>query len=128
MRNLYHRLLLLIASSTQRELARQVRYLKIENEILRSKLPQRVVVTERERKRLVKFGAKLGRALGELVTIVHPDRLRRWIREAGKRAKRPPAKVGRPRTKDTSIRGACSSRPPPRIRTRPGFANKAGRL
>jgi len=101
MRNLYHRLLLLIASSTQRELARQVRYLKVENEILRSKLPQRVVVTERERNRLVKFGAKLGRALNELATIVHPDTLRRWIREAGKRAKRPPAKVGRPRTKDT---------------------------
>lgn len=41
MKNLYHRLLLLIAGSTQKELASQIRYLKIENEILRSKLPTR---------------------------------------------------------------------------------------
>ncbi len=45
MKNLYHRLLLLIASATQKELARHVRYLKVENEILRSKLPARVMVT-----------------------------------------------------------------------------------
>jgi putative transposase len=99
MKNLYHSLLLLIAGSTQKELASQIRYLKIENEILRSKLPTRVSVTEHERNRLVKFGSKLGRALNELVTIVHPDTLRRWIREAGNRAKRKLSKVGRPRTK-----------------------------
>jgi len=100
MKNLYHRLLLLIAGSTQKELASQIRYLKIENEILRSKLPKRVPVTEKERNKLVKFGSKLGKALGDLVTIVHPDTLRRWIREAGKRAKNKPAKVGRPRTQE----------------------------
>jgi putative transposase len=98
MKNLYHSLLLLIAGSTQKELAAQIRYLKTENEILRSKLPRRLSVTEQERNRLVKFGAKLGKALGELVTIVHPDTLWRWICEAGKRKKRRPAKVGRPRT------------------------------
>ncbi len=100
MKNLYHSLLLLIAGSTQKELASQIRYLTIENEILRSKLPTRVNVTEKERNKLVKFGAKLGKALCELVTIVHPDTLRRWIREAGKTAKRKPAKVGRPRTSE----------------------------
>jgi putative transposase len=57
-----------------------------------------VSVTEQERNRLVKFGAKLGRPLAELATIVHPDTLRRWIREAGKRAQRKPAKVGRRKT------------------------------
>src|SRR6185312_3086747 len=98
MKNLYHSLLLLIAGSTQKQLASQIRYLKIENQILRSKLPARVTVTEQERNRLVKFGSKLGRALGELATIVHPDTLRRWIREAGKRAKCKPAKVGRRKT------------------------------
>ena len=99
MKNLYNRLLLLIAGSTQKELASQIRYLNIENEILRSKLPKRVPVTEKERNKLVKIGSKLGKALGELVTIVHPDTLRRRIREAGKRAKRKPAKVGRPRSR-----------------------------
>ena len=62
MKNLYHRLLLLIAGATQKELASQIRYLKIENEILRSKLPKRVPVTEKERNKLVKFGSKLGKA------------------------------------------------------------------
>ena len=65
MKNLYHRLLLLIAGSTQKELASQIRYLKIENDILRSKLPKRVPVTEKERNKLVKFGSKLGMSLGE---------------------------------------------------------------
>lgn len=37
MKNLYHCLILLIASSTQKELAAQIKYLKVENEILRSK-------------------------------------------------------------------------------------------
>jgi len=100
MKNLYHRLLLLIAGSTQKQLASQIRYLKIENEILRSKLPSRVYVTDRERNRLVKFGSKLGKALNELVTIVHPDTLRRWIREAKKVRRRKPAKRGRPRTQE----------------------------
>jgi hypothetical protein len=49
MKNLYHSLLLLIAGSTQKQLASQIRYLKIENQILRSKLPFRVSVTEQEK-------------------------------------------------------------------------------
>ena len=91
---------LLIAGATQLELARHVRYLKIENEILRSKLPKRVPVTPKEQNRLVKFGAKLGKALSELVTIVHPDTLRRWIRDSQQKAKKKPAKKGRPRTQE----------------------------
>lgn len=71
MKILYHRLLLLIAGATHQELARHVRYLKTENQILRRKFPKRVPVTLKKRNRLVKFGAKLGKALGELTTIVH---------------------------------------------------------
>jgi putative transposase len=100
MRNLYHQLLLIIAGSTQKELAAQIRYLKVENEILRSKLPARVSVSPQERNRLVKFGCRLGKALGELVTIVHPDTLRRWIREAAKTCRRSSVKKGRPRTRE----------------------------
>ena len=76
MKNLYHSLLLVIAGSTQKELASQIRYLKIENEVLRSKLPKRVSVTEKERNKLVKFGSKLDKALNEPVTIVHPETVR----------------------------------------------------
>lgn len=95
MRNIYRSLLLILAGATQRELARYVRYLKTENEILRSKLPARIVVTPRERNRLIRFAAKLGRGLNELVTIVHPDTLRRWIREERKGRMPPPTKRGR---------------------------------
>jgi len=63
MRNIYTKLLLLIAGATQKELARHVQYLKIENQILRSKLPARVPVTLKERNRLVRFGARLGTAI-----------------------------------------------------------------
>lgn len=100
MKNLYQRLLLLIAGATQLELARHVHYLEIENEILRSKLPRRIPVTPKEQNRLVKFGAKLGQALGELVTIVQPDTLRRWIRESQQRARKKPVAKGRPRTQE----------------------------
>jgi len=100
MKNLYHRLLLVIAGSSQKELACQIRYLKIENQILRSKLPGRVPVTEKEHNKLVRFGAKLGRALGELVTIVHPDTLRRWIREDKRTGGKKATKKGRLRTRD----------------------------
>ena len=96
MRNIYTKLLLLIAGATQKELARQVQYLKIENRILRSKLPARVPVTLQERNRLVRFGARLGKAIHELVSIVHPATLRRWIREDRKGRRRlKPVKVGR---------------------------------
>ena len=95
MRNIYNALLLLIAGATNRELARQVTYLKVENKILRGKLSGRVTVTAQERNRLVRFGAKLGKSLNQLVTIVHPDTLRRWIRESRKRRKVKVAKVGR---------------------------------
>jgi putative transposase len=95
MRNIYNALLLLIAGATNKELARQVTYLKVENRILRGKLSGRVTVTAQERNRLVRFGAKLGQALDHLITIVHPDTLRRWIRESRKQRKLKPGKVGR---------------------------------
>jgi putative transposase len=84
--SLFRSLLLVIAGSTQRELARQVRYLKVENEILRSELPARFTVTPKERQRLIKFGSKLGRALHRLVTIVTPGTILRWIRKTNELA------------------------------------------
>ncbi len=56
----------------------------MENEVLRSKLPKRVSVTAQEKNRLVKFGSTLGKAINEIVSIVAPDTLRRWIRESKK--------------------------------------------
>jgi putative transposase len=98
MSSIFQSLLLVIAGSTQRELARQVKYLKVENQILRGKLPERITITPKERERLLKFGAKLGKALKHLLTIVTPRTFLRWIREAKKDRSKKPAKRGRPRT------------------------------
>lgn len=59
-----------------------------------------MTVTSQERNRLIKFGAKLGRqAMDKIVTLVHPDTLRRWIRESKKSGKtKAPVKRGRRRT------------------------------
>ena len=80
-RNIYTSLMLVIARSTEKELARHVSYLKAENQILRSRLPDRISLTQREKCRLVRFAKKLGSALNELATIAHPSTIRRWIRE-----------------------------------------------
>ncbi|QDV62436.1 hypothetical protein [Crateriforma conspicua] len=96
-RNVYTSLMLVIAKSTDKELARQVSYLKAENQILRSRLPKRLSLTLREKNRLIRFARNLGSALNELATIVHPSTIRRWIREeSGKKKQKP--KKGRPRT------------------------------
>jgi len=98
-RNVYTSLLLVIAGSTEKELARQVSYLKAENQILRSRLPDRISLTEREKNRLIRFAKNIGSALNELATIVHPGTIRRWIREAAaKTSALRKGKSGRPRT------------------------------
>ena len=76
-------------------------YLKVENEVLRNKLPARIItITPKERQRLVKFGSKLGKALHELLTIVTPVTFLRRIREEKRAGKRPTkaGRRGRPRT------------------------------
>jgi putative transposase len=97
-RNIYTSLMLVIARSTEKELARQVSYLKAENRMLRDRLPSRIILTQREKNRLVRFARKLGSALNELATIVHPGTIRRWIREAAGRKPARNAPKGRPRT------------------------------
>jgi putative transposase len=99
-RNVYTSLLLVLAEASNKELARQVKYLKVENEILRSKLGKRVAVTPAERMRLVKFAGKLTRKLlNQITSIVSPGTLLRWIREDRKKGKRIiTAKRGHPRT------------------------------
>lgn len=98
MRKLCHSLLVLIATATDKELARHLQYLKVENQILRSKLPKRVSLTERERQRLIKFGKPLGAAIKQLITIVSPRTFYRWLE--GDKEGRKPAKTGRPRTSE----------------------------
>ena len=95
MTRLLHPLLLLLARATEKELVLQIEYLREENRILRSKLPKRISVTTAERARLMKLGVRLGSAIKELITIVHPRTFARWISEGKSKRKR--RKRGRPR-------------------------------
>jgi hypothetical protein len=98
MTNIFQSLLLVIAGATQKELARQVKYLKVENQDSPLKLPKRIMVTPKEPTRLIKFGQKLGgKVLRQLTTIVAPETILGWIR-AEKRPKPQKRKRGRPNT------------------------------
>jgi hypothetical protein len=63
MPSLFHPLLALIASATDKELARYVEYLKEENKILRARIPGQIHTRVDERERLLKLGKPLGKAI-----------------------------------------------------------------
>ncbi len=46
----------LLGKAVQSDLVRQIEYLRVENQVLRSKLGKRVAVSPSERRRLVRFG------------------------------------------------------------------------
>jgi putative transposase len=99
---LCQKFLLYLAAATDRELVKQVEYLKTENGILRSKLPKRITVTLSERNRLVRLGKAVGAAVKHLVSIVTPRTFARWLNEdkQPKESKRSNRKPGRPKTPD----------------------------
>jgi putative transposase len=80
MSKIFHPLLALIASATDKELAKYVEYLKHENKILHSRLPKQVHTTWDERQTLLKYGKVLGRAIEELISIVSPTSFYRCVR------------------------------------------------
>ena len=103
MSRIFHPLLYILACATRQELARQVHYLKTENQILRNRLPKRVLVTPAERRELVKAARGLGKAVKDLVAIVQPATLLKWLNaDDGPKSKKKPSvrKPGRPRTPD----------------------------
>ena len=82
MKNIYRSLLLLLVGATQKELARQVRYLTVENQLLRS---QAAAPSDRhQRKSGIDWSVlapKLGDGNQPPGVDRPPDTLRRWIRE-----------------------------------------------
>jgi putative transposase len=97
MKAVFQSFLLMLASATDRELSKQVQFLKVENQILRGRLPKRITVTPLERRRLVKYGRPLGKAIKELITIVSPLAFMQWLGAEQPSAPKP-RKPGRPRT------------------------------
>ena len=78
---LIHPLRTLLASLTRQELAKQVTYLQTENRTLRSKLPQRIELSNHERSQLVKHGKSLGARIRELISVGSYSTFRRLVRE-----------------------------------------------
>lgn len=95
----FHPLLTLIASSTDRELAKYVQFLKEENKILRKRIKGEIHTRPEERQRLLEFGKSLGRAIEALITIVSPSTFYRWIRDdqGGKKKANPKGGQRKPR-------------------------------
>jgi putative transposase len=94
--------LLMLAGTTDKELAQQVQYLKEENKIRRHHLPAKIVVTPQERRRLLRFGKPLGKAINHLIGIVSPRTFARWLSAEKAPAQKQPStrKPGRPRTQE----------------------------
>lgn len=64
-------------------LIRQMVYLKVENQILRSKAPKRITTTAAEKRRLIKYGRPLGGDIKHTISIVSYSTFRRWINNGG---------------------------------------------
>jgi putative transposase len=73
-----------------------IRFLKLQVEMLKSRLPgNRVILDPADRRRLMKIGAEISHDVEHTVAIVSIKTYRRWVRE--ERSGREPGKVGRPR-------------------------------
>lgn len=90
MKWLMHPLLTLIASATDSELAKYIEYLKVENQVLRDRLPKKIDTTDAERDKLLKVGKPLGSKVNDLITIVIPRTFQRWVQASEKENKPSP--------------------------------------
>jgi hypothetical protein len=86
-----------------RELTLQNEYLRLENRLLKEKMPGRLRFTDEERRSLVEAALAMGRSLmKKVLSIVKPETILAWQRRLERRkwdcsARRAP---GRPRTSD----------------------------
>ena len=95
----FQEFLMLIGKLVHSNLVRQIEFIKVENQILRSKLNQRVYITPSEKRRLIKYGLPLNGGIRDLISIVSYSTFRRWVRDNGTPTKEAP-KRGRPRTNE----------------------------
>lgn len=98
---LFQEFLALLGKMTHGNLIRQIEYLKVENQILRSKLGSRVTTTPSEKRRLVKFGLPLGSNIRDIISIVGYSTFRRWVSKGISSKKQP--RRGRPKKSTQEI-------------------------
>ncbi|MBU1147884.1 MAG: integrase core domain-containing protein [Candidatus Omnitrophica bacterium] len=98
---LFQEFLTLLGKMVQSNLIRQIEYLKVENQILRSKFGSRITTTASEKRRLIKFGLPLGGAIRDAISIVSYSTFRRWVSKGISSGKQP--KRGRPKKSTQEI-------------------------
>ena len=105
MASIIHPLLILLASLTKQQLLQKITYLLAENRILRSKLPDRIRLSNQERRTLIRHGKKLGARIKDLISIVSYSTFRKWVRvtedASPTRPKSKTGKKGRPRIEES---------------------------
>src|SRR5262249_25005734 len=84
LKTIFQPLLVLLAKLTDqavahqlKTMAQQLQFIKADNDLWRARLPKRIVVTARVRRRLIRLGKPLGPAIKDLITIVTPATLAR---------------------------------------------------
>ncbi|MGE0267964.1 MAG: integrase core domain-containing protein [Candidatus Omnitrophota bacterium] len=94
----------LFSELSQSHLKKQIDFLRVENQILRNKCPyRRMVLTDKERNRLIKFGQPLGGDIKRLISIVSPSAFYSWIRKQ-RDPGYTPKRRGRPRAFTIAIK------------------------
>jgi len=101
--NLFQELMSLLGQTVQSELVRQIQYLKVENDILRSKCPKRITTTADEKRRLLKFGLLLGGKIKNIINIVNYSTFRRWATDDDTKKGKKVDKRGRPKMTSQEI-------------------------
>jgi putative transposase len=91
---MFHPFFLMLAHWVNSHLIEEIQYLKVENQILRSRIKGRIIPTDVERNRLLRFGKPLGARLKGLITIVTYETFRRWVNGHIYKGKK--SKAGRP--------------------------------
>src|SRR3954469_15505039 len=103
---LFQPLLMLLARSTDSQLARQVEFLHAENQMLRRRVTKRVRLSGQEKALLVKLGQAIGgRAVKVLLSVVAYSTYRHYVGQvdpslAGTPCPGSGRKPGRPKTSD----------------------------
>lgn len=96
-------LLVVIAEAWSVRRDGQIRFLKLQLELYRGKMPgNRVILSPEERQGLLRLGEEVGHHVDDLIGIVSVKTYKRWLRE--QKAGQTPGRVGRPRRMTAYIR------------------------
>lgn len=94
---LFQQFLNILGQMVHGQLIRENEYLKVENEILRSKICGQIRTTYQEKLKLIRYGLRVGGRIKKVISIVGYSTFRRWVNafEGGSLHRK---KIGRPRT------------------------------